>query len=127
MIIMLSIETKQKARKKHVIPDPITTPRRGPLWLRGGHRGEEREVRGRRGHNRRPQMSRIPLLPRNSAKKSLNRLPVVLVQRPLDHIEASLGGLSRCLLQEKMSEMTVSGAAWSQTTLGLCLQITAHF
>ena len=66
---------------------------------------------GQRGRDRRPQlleMSITPLLPRKVAKNSLNRLPVVLLQRPLDQIEASLGGLSGCLLQERLQEMAVS-------------------
>jgi hypothetical protein len=88
-----------------VIPDPVTTPRRGPLWLRGRRCREETRGRSRNSRSQLADVSRAPVLPRKSAKTSLNRLPVVMIQRPLDHIEATLGGLSCCLLQERVAEM----------------------
>ncbi|CAI8016182.1 hypothetical protein GBAR_LOCUS9947 [Geodia barretti] len=94
-----------KARRKHVIPDPVTTPRRGPLWLRGRRCREETRGRSRNSRSQLADVSRAPVLPRKSANTSLNRLPVVMIQRPLDHIEATLGGLSCCLLQERVAVM----------------------
>ena len=108
-----------KARRKHVIPDPVTTPRRGPLWLRGRRCREETRGRSRNSRSQLADVSRAPVLPRKSAKTSLNRLPVVMIQRPLDHIEATLGGLSCCLLQERVAVMEVSCTVLLYTVCGV--------
>ena len=87
---------EREVRRKHQVPGPITTPRRGPLHLGGGREGTKRGSEMAGVFQRRP------------VKRSLNRLPLLVIQRPLDQIEGSLGGLSCAMLGDRLREMPVS-------------------
>ena len=91
-----------KLKRKHFLPDPVTTPRRGPLLLRGG--GGEEAIKTQKQQ----LCDRLKMLPRKPAKNSLTRFPVAMLEHPLEQIEADLGHLSCASLHHSVHCMLVS-------------------
>lgn len=103
-----SIEEEETGEeRKHRVPVPVTTPRRGPLVLRVGQKEAGKGVGVHTQSQLQGSGHRMFLLPRKPARHSLTRYPVVMVQRPLQQIEANLGHLSCAALQDSIHYLLV--------------------
>lgn len=96
------ISGEMVVKRKYCVPDPITTPKRGPLLL---FRPGQEETRT---HHKLTDGNQVVLLPRKPNKRSLTRFPVPMIQRPLQQIENDLGQLTCTVLQDTMNSMEVS-------------------
>ena len=93
------------------LPNKVTTPRKGPLLLQTSNPVTGKT--GRSGFENSPVFipkTRIYTNPnyQQRPRYSLNKFPILNVQRPIDQIEGELGKLSCAELKERIQLMNVS-------------------
>ena len=97
--IVEEVETKPKKR----LPNPITTPKRGPLLL--STRTTEQPARKTTVHAQHHNTPRY-----FHRQRYLNRFPIPDVQRPIEIIERNLGGVSVAELKHQAFAVSVMHA-----------------